>query len=297
MSNKGTTRRTINRLVKKLEKKGLTEAARRLEEVVFRLDSALVGATWLERSSRRVAAVFSRHVENAGEEVQQTAQLVDVARRLLVRREQVSRKDREAARSQLLDLLKTVPASAVLAGTFLIPVPGAQPILGPLLMEKLGLLPSAWTESNLEKELRDLLGVARRYLLDDVEDELEKLLEETRGHVRRIKDLDRFVRANPDWMVFFDENLDKKISSAELEILGQRVERLAARAARNPGAQEWYAFFHGKDGSDVVRGPLSFVELEQQFGRRRNVLARSSEEEWWVPLWALLEEIATEEQG
>jgi len=292
MKHKKTTRRTINKLVKKLKEKGLTEAANRLEEVVYRLDSLLVGATWVEKNSRRFSAVFSRHVENAGLEAQETAKLVEVARKMFISKETVNRADREAARTQLVDLLKTVPASAVLAGTFLIPVPGAQPILGPLLMEKLGLLPSAWSESDLEKELRDLLSIARRYVLDDVVEELEGLLAQARGHAQRIQELDRFIRDNPDWLVFFDENMDKRISVSELEVLEQRVERLAERAAGSPEAREWYAFFHGRDGSDVVRGPCTFAELEQQFAEKRNVLARCKDEEWWVPLWAVIEELS-----
>jgi len=291
MAPVGRAKRRLARLVQRLEEQDLVSAARRLESLSEMLDSAMEGTSWFERNRKRVAAVVSRHVENAETEVEETAHLLAVARRLMVERKPVPHRDMVLARRQMMDLLKTVPASALVAGTFLIPVPGAQPVLVPILMERLGLLPSAWLESELETGLRDLASLAQKYSLDDVAEELERMLADVRTNSLKIAELRLYIQDNPDWKVFFDEDLDEKISRTELDHLRSRVREMAVCVRESAGdSREWQVYFRGKHGADAIRGPLTFKEVVQRFGDTKSALVRSGDDSWWVPLWALLDE-------
>jgi hypothetical protein len=282
---------TIVRLVRSLRKKGLDDAADRLEQLSQGIAESLNGGSWLERNSGRFRAIFDRHVANASTELVETAQLLKVARKLLVERKAVSHDEMEAARNQLVDLLKTVPASAIFAGTFLIPVPGAQPILAPVLMERLGLLPSAWSESKMESELRDLIHTARKAHLQAEAEELERLLARVRKHQKKISSLRKYVEENPDWAVFFDETLDSRISDDDLSLLRRRIKDAARVAAASPEEPLWTVYFRGDKGEDKVRGPLSYAEIRTAFPDARHALIRQGSDDWWVPLWAVTEEL------
>jgi len=276
-------------MAKRLRRRGLDGAADRLLELGSRLKESQEGASWLARNAGKVRAVLSRHVENAGTEWDETTHLLRMARRLLIDRKAVVGADLELARSQLLDLLKTVPASAVFAGTFLIPIPGAQPILAPVLMERFGLLPSAWAESRIESELRDLAVEARQSGLVDLAEELDHMLAGIRSHLGEVSRLRTYVQENPDWAIFFDEDLDSHVSDDELSHLKKRVNKAAQLAIEDPDSPHWTVYFRGDNRDDKIRRQLSFTQVRTGFPDGRNALIRRSDSDWWVPLWAVLE--------
>jgi len=262
-----------------------------LRELLGRLGERQSRSSWLVRNGRRLMAMWSRHRENAGAEVGETRQLLDVARRLLVEREEVSPEELEQARLQLLDVLRAVPASAIIAGTFMIPLPGAQPIPPPVLMERLGLLPSSWREETSLTELRDLIVMSREAGLEEVARGLEEILQRLRRHEERKAQLAQYARQNPDWRVFFDDDFDQRLSEEELEHLQERIGQAARAAVHAPDDPAWMVFYRGDNGHDKRAGPLSFNELRAAFPDSRRALVRYGDGEWWVPLWAVLSDI------
>ena len=56
-------------------------------------------------------------------------------------------------RSQMLDLLKVVPAGLIAATNSVLPVPGTS-MLTPWLLVKLGLMPSRWREAHVLSQLQ-----------------------------------------------------------------------------------------------------------------------------------------------
>ena len=280
---------TLHKVADQLRDKGLADAAERLLELGVRLKESEEGASWLSRNAGKVRAVLSRHAENAGTELGETAHLLKVAHQLLIERKPVAPADLGLVRSQLLDLLKTVPASAVFAGTFLIPLPGAQPILAPVLMERLGLLPSAWAESRVESELRDLVKLARMRGLPEVAEELGQMLEKVRSHTDETARLRKYIRENPDWAIFFDEDLNSHITDEELSHLRDRVKDAASRAIADPDDPCWTVYFRGDGQDDKIRRNLSFSQVRTGFPDGRNALIRRGDTDWWVPLFAIME--------
>lgn len=280
---------TLRKVVKQLRQKGQEDVATRLLELAERLRESDEGASWFSRNAGKVRAVLSRHVENAGTELGETAHLLKVARQLLIERKPVGKEDLGLARTQLLDLLKTVPASAVFAGTFLIPLPGAQPILAPVLMERLGLLPSAWMESRVETELRDLIRLSHMRGLTEVAGELQQMLDRVRAQADDTGRLRKFIEENRDWAVFFDEDLNSRISDAELSHLRDRINEAARLAIADPDDPCWTVYFRGDGENDRIRRHLSFSQVRTGFPDGRSALIRRGDGDWWVPLWAVME--------
>jgi len=285
--------------IESLEAHGFTAEAQRLALLRPAWDSAYESGGWLRHNVSKVVAVVSRHAENARTEAVETGDLLRYARSVLVDGEPVGAPETERARQQMLDLLKTVPASAILAGTFMIPVPGAQPIIAPILMERLGLLPSAWNQSALEKVLRDLLHQARHKGPAELEQLLAQVLEHVKGQRSAVMELSKFVASHPEWRVFFDENGDSKVSEEELSVLSSRVST-TARLAQEAPDQASLLVYLGQGScnvealkrvlptlreydEDAILGPMSLRSLLALLPRDANALVRWTDELWWVP--------------
>ena len=300
-------RSQLERLVEALKDSGLTEAAGRLEKLLATLDDSLRSVSWFSRKRQKLTAVLKRQLRYAESEIKETAHLLNVAKSIVEQRP-VSDEDKELARSQFLDVLKAVPASAVLAGTFMIPLPGAQPILAPLLMEKLGLLPSAWSETEMEKELHDLVEVSSNCGLADVASGLQDVLSALMAENKKVDELAEFIQRNPQWSVFFDENLDQKVSRPELKSLRRRIQITAVEARCAADTKDWYVFlstnghfspeqtseFRLEHSGDTVAGPYTFSVIISRFQDPVRVLVRRSTEGWWVPLGHVLNEMDIE---
>lgn len=290
--------------VAELRRRGLHAEACRLEALIPEWTQTRSSSNWLKKNVTRLKAVLSRHAQNARNEAAETNHLFLVATALLVDRTSISDEDADKAREQLVDVLRTVPATAIIAGTFLIPIPGAQPILAPILMERLGLLPSSWTEGNLENELRDLISMAKDQQLADLRHALEVTLEAVRERSGLHKELLRFVAQHPEWNIFFDENMDLRVSPEELASLQARVMETARLALHDPTEPQFHLFvnssspalvtleplsaIHREYRGDSVLGPFSFAVLQAHLDKQANALVRAGAEHWWVPWPALV---------
>ena len=296
----------LDKLAQRLRKGGLEDAALRLEALMWHFESQVRRGSWFSRKKRRLGAIMTRHRRNAETELQETGHLFSVARRMLVDQQPVPDAELEQAREQLLDLLKTVPASAVVAGTFLIPFPGAQPVLAPILMERLGLLPSAWSESRMERELRDLSIIALSHGQQAVADGLKSVLESVKSDGRKLKQLEQWVSDCAEWKVFFDEDLDGKVRREELVALRRRIEVTALDARVAGDREDWYVYYKSEEETfdperttefrldykdETVKGPKTLDSILAEFGARKEVLVRRGDSGWWVPLFALKAEL------
>lgn len=307
MPDRTEKKTALDKLAHRLRSGGLEEAALRLEALMWHFESQVRRGSWFARKKRRLSAVLTRHRDNAEIELQETGHLLQVARRMLVEQLPVSDEDRQKAREQLLDLLKTVPASAIVAGTFLIPLPGAQPVLAPILMERLGLLPSAWSESSVEKELRDLAIVARSHGHNEIADGLQTILTAVRADAVKLRQLDDYVKRHPDWKIFFDENLDGRVTAEELTALRRRIEVTALDAEVAGDQPEWFVYYkQGPDApfdperttqfrldykGETVKGPKTLNAIIEEFHGEEEVLVRRGRNGFWVPLFALEAEL------
>lgn len=295
---------TLKDAVAELRRRGLHAEAGRLEALIPGWTQTRSSSNWLKSNVTRLKAILTRHAQNARTEASETNHLLQVAKALLVDRTPISDEDADRAREQLVDVLRTVPATAIIAGTFLIPIPGAQPILAPILMERLGLLPSSWTEGNLENELRDLISIARDQQLTDLQRALENTLEAVRERSGLHKELVRFVADHPEWNIFFDENMDLKVSPEEIASLQARVMEAARLALHAPTEAQFHLYLSSASPAltslvplsairreykeDSVLGPFSFDVLQLHLDPQENALVRAGAEHWWIPWPALL---------
>ncbi len=291
----------LRKTLKRLRDEGHDELAIRLEALIPGVEALLSSERLWTRTRRKAANTFRRQGSRVLQEARETLHLASVGKRLLDGTP-VSSQDRRLAREQLLDLLKTFPASAVLVGTFLIPLPGAQPILAPILMEKLGLLPSAWLEERVDEELLDLIEGARRKGLLLVVEKLEELKQQIARHSLRRERVWSFIKENPQWEVLFDENLDQTISDDEVSTIVRDLEGLVDQVQARGEEQCWYLFVgepppsllrrknHDADEEAIV-GPLPFDEVRRKSQTEPNALIRCGADGAWVPLSVVLHEV------
>ena len=223
------------------------------------------------------------------------------ARKSVTAPDNVGEQERDEALDQFKDLLKTLPASAILAGTFLIPIPGAQPILTPILMKKLGLFPSAWSKDSMERDLREVAALAREFGLPELAAEVALLEGQVKALDQSVNGLRRFVKDHPDLKVFFDEDLDNRVSERELRHLQGRVKECALKAAASKGERVWFAYVvaqcdtfpeaPGTEKEDRILGPLTFDDLRNRYASCPHILVRYEGCDGWLPLVAVLKEM------
>jgi hypothetical protein len=247
--------------------------------------------------------MLGRQRENLEEELGETNRMWETARKSMTTPKKVGEQERDEALDQFKDLLKTLPASAILAGTFLIPIPGAQPILTPILMKKFGLFPSAWSKDSMERDLREVAALARQFGLPDLAAEVSELEGQVRALDHSVNGLRRFVKDHPDLRVFFDEDLDNQITERELRHLQGRVKDCAVTASASKGEKAWFAYVvaqcdtfpeaPGSEKVDRILGPLAFDDLRNRYGSCPHILVRHETSESWLPLIAVLKELQT----
>lgn len=288
---------SLDNTVKKLEEAGLCEMAGRVRGIVDELKRAANDAGWLQKNVKLASVLLDTQLSNIESEINETGKMLNVARRTLTKSRHVSDAEKQAAVTQFREVLKTVPISAVLAGTFLIPLPGAQPILAPIILSKLGLVPAAWSRDSVEKDLSELSALARELKLDGLVAELAELQREVHDLDARVAELMAYVKEHPDWRIFFDENFDNKVTEAEVRRLLARLKRAAARVKSQGKELKWFVFHLDQDKSlESLSGPMTWSELDNSFSDGRLTLVRFGARGWWLPLWALRRELARQSE-
>ncbi|MDP6932024.1 MAG: hypothetical protein QGG40_03870, partial [Myxococcota bacterium] len=79
--------------------------------------------------------------------------------------------EKDKVRAQLLDLFKAVPAGAFAAANAVLPIPGTS-MFTPMLLQRMGLMPSRWREAHILNQLR---AEAKRFREEGLEEEAAQL--------------------------------------------------------------------------------------------------------------------------
>lgn len=106
----------------------------------------------LGRLGQGVKRMASRQWKHVLGELQESQEVVGLLTRRVRDRQPLTAEQRDAVRSQLLDLLKVVPAGLIAFANSALPVPGTG-LLTPWLLARLGLMPSRWREAHLLAKL------------------------------------------------------------------------------------------------------------------------------------------------
>jgi len=126
----------------------------------------------LGRLGQGVKRMASRQWKHVLGELQESHEVLGLLTRRVRDRQPLTPEQRDAVRSQLLDLLKVVPAGLIAFANSALPVPGTG-LLTPWLLARLGLMPSRWREAHLlaklDAEARRLRSVGEDAAAAEVE--------------------------------------------------------------------------------------------------------------------------------
>lgn len=271
-------------LERHLRREGHVAAARALHEI--RRDVALLGRppSWFARCGARLATRLRPQWERFVRELGETGDAaVLLARAASGGPGVLDAAERARLRTQVGDLLKTVPSAALFVGLFFVPVPGAQ-ALTPLFLARLGLLPSAWRESYALHALDEL--VARLDGADPALAAVAARLRALRGTIEQEagerQALGALLAADPDHVLLFDDDFDGRLDPTELAGAHDALRAVRRAAAERAAEPVWYAFV----GAEVL-GPHRLADLDAPLCRAA-ALVRCGREGPWAPLAAVL---------
>ena len=187
-------------------------------------------------------------------------------------------------RSQLADLFRAIPATAMA----LAPVPGAA-LITPFVLKRLGLLPSVWRQAHLidrlEKTARSLEEDGKVEEAVRVRETARRLEEAERDREDRIGTLLRHPRLRE----LYDFNRDGVLDDEEWEAI--KADRLQlVRMIREQAQQEAWFVSVGGD----VQGPFTLTALMRE-PLPGSSLVYSSGGERWLPVEMIYEVLASED--
>ena len=265
----------IENIAQRLEAAG--HDAGELHELQIELDLFEQSPSLWSRLSQTVRSFASRQWSCLAGEFQESQEAMHIIRKALLSRESVSSDEREFVREQLYDLLRVLPAGAVIFANAALPVP-ATSMLTPRILQGLGLMPSRWRErhllTHLQSESDRLRAEGLIHEADEINEIREELMEEARCRVR----IAREARLLKHWD--FDGN--GQWDPSEREAYEAAISGLVDRLDQNPDSRCWYLL----EEQEVV-GPLrpsAFPDLQDA----EDILICQAEDQLWVSLAEVL---------
>lgn len=275
--------REVERLVRNGGDDDLANAVAAIRE---ELDLLTRPPSWYRRTLARLLVSATVHWERFVQELRETRSaftLID--RRLRGEIGTLTAEQRREIRSQIADILKTIPGSALFVGMFFLPVPGAQPVLTPIVLKRLGLLPSAWRESYLLAALRQTEARLRGRDRSDLADRLAVVTEQVEHDVVEREQVRQFLETNPDFQILFEEDFDGHMSPTELDAAVAALRTVLDLARAHANEPRWYAFV-----GDTVVGPYRLDELDVPEIVEGGLVSYERNGSW-APLEAVLERL------
>jgi hypothetical protein len=247
---------TLDSLADQLEAEGLDDDAARLREAASDIEATEKPPGLFQRVTSRLREQASHHWKNVVGEVRESKEVWDILTRKLRSGEELTPAERDAVKSQMLDALRVVPASMLLAANWTLPVPGTS-VLTPWLLKKAGLLPSRWREAHaldvLQKEAAHLRAIGHI----DQADKVLQVMAELEAQAAQREAIERKCALLTHW----DANDNGVWDADEVDAYRVCVENTRAHRARDSHRKSWYLQHH-----DHVFGPVRLDELLQTEG-------------------------------
>ncbi len=247
---------TLDSLADQLDADGLGDDASRLREAASDIHATEQPPGLFSRVTTRLREQATHHWKNVVGEVRESKEVWDILAHKLRSGEELTPAQRDAVRSQLLDALRVVPASMLLAANWTLPVPGTS-VLTPWLLKKAGLLPSRWREAHaldvLQKEAAHLRAIGHV----DQADRVLQVMAELEAQADRREAIERKCALLTHW----DANDNGVWDADEVEAYRGCVERTRRHRFDDGHRKDWYLQHH-----DHVFGPVRLDELIEAQG-------------------------------
>jgi len=177
----------------------------------------------------------------------------------------LSNEEKIIIKTQLKDFFRVFPATLVAGVNAVLPIPGTG-MFTPLLLRKLGLLPSRWREAHMLKTLQ----AAHKKLKDQGEKKTLLLLEELQQDVEE----EANKRTVCDLLVVWDANNNGIWDQEEIDAYQKELQRTQDFWDKNLDEKNWFLLHDG-----LVFGPISLHKVP---GDIENLLIRYQDTTEWV---------------
>jgi len=234
-----------------LRSEGLVEAAEEIEDL---RESTAPAGLW-GRVGGNLRSLASRQWQLFLRELGESRTLLTLlTRRVKGEIKQFSAQEEATVRSQLADVFRAIPATALA----LAPVPGAA-LITPFVLRRLGLLPSVWRHAHL---LDRLERTARRLEEGGLAEEAERIRETARRVESAERDREDRIRTllrHPQLRVLYDFDRDGVLGDDEWQAIKEDRERLGELVRDRAGERAWFSSAGGE-----VQGPHALTDLLQE---------------------------------
>jgi len=211
-----------------------------LREIQAELDCLDQPPGFWSRLSRDTRESAARHWAFVLGELHESAEAAAILGRSVTTPSQVNAEDRDKLRSQLLDLIRAVPAAIVAAANAALPIPCTS-LATPWLLHRLGVMPSHWREAHLLDSLQSEVDNLRQVGLPGHAKKLEDIRAEIKDEAITRERVEHDARLLTHW----DANNDGQWDESERAAYRTAVDLLSTRVRRSSTRRSWYLLHEG----------------------------------------------------
>ena len=168
-------------------------------------------------------------------EAGETREIFVLLAQRIKRKEPLAAEEADKVRSQLIDVVKVVPAGVLAAANMALPIPGAV-LLTPLLLSKMGLMPSRWRDAHVLEKLRHKADRLRSTGHESEADELDAI----RAEVEAEADEREEVAASSGLLTEWDANDNGAWDDDEMAAYRKELDRLHGLLDSKGARKSWF---------------------------------------------------------
>ena len=237
-----------------LERQGLHEQVNELIEIDRLYADVSRPAGLFSSLTTKMIQLAQTQWENVLVELQESKTAWEIIRRCAQGSYIPTAEERQEVRSQLLDVLKLVPAVSIAVVNAALPVPGTS-ALTPWLLMKMGLFPSRWQEVHILHRLEKQMAHLKSQRKHTEAKSLQGLIRE----INALHDRQNKVSSNCALLTHWDLNCNGKLDEDEIILYNEAVEKLAAIYAKSGHKKSWYILYN-----QHIFGPVFLHELNSR---------------------------------
>ena len=159
-------------------------------------------------------------------------------------------KEKEKIRTQLLDFAKVLPAGFIAAANAVLPIPFTS-VLTPMLLQKMGLLPSRWNEARILHLLQEEEEMLRSRGLLQLASSVHKIYDSI--------EMDAYNRERHlSLLLHWDENENGLWDQDEIEAYQAECVKMKSLSLQQGHTRNWFISQNG-----LVFGPTTFDDLPE----------------------------------
>jgi hypothetical protein len=203
--------------------------------------------------SAKATALAKQQWAHVVGELEESAEAMALVRRSLADNQRLTGAEADIVRTQMLDILRVVPASLIAAANAALPIPGTS-VVTPWLLNRLGMMPSRWREA---------------HILDQLEKEIERLrvagctedaeaLCQVKEELEAEADTREQVEKDAAVLTFWDTNRNGRWDDDERAAYQEAVVSMSAKVTEYAARKNWFLLHE-----ETVIGPLRLSTVER----------------------------------